>query len=148
MSQSNVYTLHFMSVADAMRVFKITARAIRFYEERGLISAGRNRSNARLLDSRARRRLAWIAKLRTAGISLPDIRAVLTAEDSDGQGRACALAKLEERRRTAEAELQLVNDVIADLDSLEALTPPLRAAWRALQTDANTAQASQAAAAS
>jgi DNA-binding transcriptional MerR regulator len=147
MSESNVRTLHFMSVADVMRVFGLTARAIRFYEEKGLLSAGRNRFNARLFDATARRRLAWVAKLRAAGVSLPDIRLVLNAEDRDGQGRACALDKLQARRREAEAALKLVNDVIADLDSLEALTPPHRLARRPSQSDMNHA-ASQAAAAS
>jgi DNA-binding transcriptional MerR regulator len=148
MSESNVYTLHFMSVADAMRVFGLTARAIRFYEEKGLFSAGRNRLNARLFDAAACRRLAWIAKLRAAGVSLPDIRLVLNAEDRDGQGRSCALGMLEARRRAAEAELRQVNDIIADLDTLEALAPPRHFARRAAKSDRRNTEKSQAAVAS
>ena len=42
--RANVGVLQFMSIADAVRVFGLSARAIRFYEGLGLFSAARNRS--------------------------------------------------------------------------------------------------------
>lgn len=133
MSESSLHASHFMSISDAMRVFGLSARAFRFYEERGLISARRNRVNARLFDAMTRRRLAWIVNLRSAGVSLHDIHLVLNAEDR----RSCALRKLEECRLRAEEGLNRINDAIGNLDTLEGLTPPKRFAWGDPQAGSN-----------
>jgi DNA-binding transcriptional MerR regulator len=113
-----------IGISEAMRLFGLTARALRFYEERGLITARRDRMNCRYYDAAGRQRLAWIASLRTAGVSLTDIADVLDAEENQGQGRESAMAKLRARREAVAAEL--VN-VEAALDRMSAETSgPLR----------------------
>jgi DNA-binding transcriptional MerR regulator len=104
-----------LTVADAMRIFGLTARALRFYEERGLLRASRDRQNHRCYDFTARQRLAWIASLRAAGVGLADILEVLEAEDRQSDGRQTALIKLDARRRALQAELVQVDDAISSL---------------------------------
>ncbi|MDP3750018.1 MAG: hypothetical protein Q8Q88_23575 [Phenylobacterium sp.] len=48
--------------------------------------------------------LAGISALRLAGVSLPDIRVVLEAEEKGGRGRDVALDKLAGRRKVLAAE--------------------------------------------
>ena len=67
---------------DAMRLFGMTARALRLYEERGLVEARRDPMNRRYYDALARKKLARIASLRTAGLSLNEIREILAADDA------------------------------------------------------------------
>lgn len=47
-----------IGIREAMRTFGLTARAIRFYEGRGLIRVSRDRLSHRYYDAEARRRLA------------------------------------------------------------------------------------------
>lgn len=115
-SRENIHHLPRLGMSGAMRLFGLTARALRFYEEKGLVEARRDRLNARYYDPVARGRLEWIARLRKAGVSLPDIEDVLSAEE-DGRGHECAMAKLERRREALKAELSHLDDVLTDLQT-------------------------------
>ena len=115
MTRENIHHLPRLGMGDAMRLFGMTARALRFYEEKGLVEARRDRLNARYFDGPARQRLAWISRLRAAGVSLPEICEVLQAEEDDGRGRECALAKVERRRAELASELARVDETIASL---------------------------------
>ena len=114
MTRENIHHLPRLGMSGAMRLFGLTARALRFYEEKGLVEARRDRLNARYYDPVARGRLEWIARLRKAGVSLPDIEDVLGADD-EGRGQECAMRKLERRRETLQAELGQLDEVLADL---------------------------------
>jgi DNA-binding transcriptional MerR regulator len=114
MTRENIHHLPRLGMSGAMRLFGLTARALRFYEEKGLVEARRDRLNARYYDPAARQRLEWIARLRKAGVSLPDIEEVLGA-DEDGKGHECALRKLERRRADLQAELVQLDEVLTEL---------------------------------
>jgi len=116
MTRENIHHLPRLGMSGAMRLFGLTARALRFYEEKGLVEARRDRLNARYYDPAARQRLEWIARLRKAGVSLPDIEEVLGA-DEDGKGQECALRKLERRRADLQAELGCLDEVLAELNT-------------------------------
>lgn len=120
MIRSSIHQLPRLGMSNAMRLFGLTARALRFYEERGLIEARRDRLNTRYYDPVARRRLEWISRLRQAGVSLPDIREVLDAEDDDQRGRECALAKLGRRREALQQELARLDEVVSELNATAA----------------------------
>ena len=66
--------------------FGVTARALRFYEDEGLISPRRN-GLARVYSWRDRARLAWILRGKRVGFSLSDIREMIDLYDAD-DGRA------------------------------------------------------------
>ena len=126
MTVENIHHLPRLGMSGAMRLFGMTARALRFYEEKGLVEARRDRLNARYYDAAARRRLEWIARLRKAGVSLPDIEEVLEAEDDGGRGRECAVAKLERRRAALADELARLNEVMTELSTAPSPGAPRR----------------------
>jgi DNA-binding transcriptional MerR regulator len=112
-------------IADARRLFGLTARALRFYEEKGLFEARRDRFNMRYYDPVARHRLMWIARLRKAKVPLEDIDAVLRSDDPDAR-LACAREKLARRRMAAALELAAVDEALAELEGLVPATRPRR----------------------
>lgn len=100
-----------LGIGDATRLFGITARALRYYEARGLVSARRDSRDCRFYDPEARRRLHMICALRAAGLPLEDIRKVLDAA-TDQDGRERALRKLRARRQAVQTELAQVDAAI------------------------------------
>ncbi len=78
---TRVGSLPMLSMSSAVRLFGLTPRALRFYEEKGLLSSKRDRQNSRWYDGEARGRIEWIARLRRADLSLADIREILLARD-------------------------------------------------------------------
>lgn len=77
---------HMYSISDLSEEFGVTARALRFYEDEGLISPVR-RGTTRIYTKRDRARLAWILRAKRVGFSLSDIREMIDLYDI-GDGRA------------------------------------------------------------
>src|SRR3546814_20684799 len=59
------------SITDLSTEFGVTARALRFYEDEGLISPSR-KGLSRIYSKRDRARLAWIFRAKPTGFSLAD----------------------------------------------------------------------------
>jgi len=59
----------------------LTPRALRYYEEVGLVRPGRNRQNKRVYPEAALRSLETIALLRRGGVDVETITWVLEADD-------------------------------------------------------------------
>jgi DNA-binding transcriptional MerR regulator len=66
-------------IGDIGRMFGLTARAIRFYEECGLVSPRRDRTNRRCFSREDRARLEIISILRQGDLRIPEIAQVLAA---------------------------------------------------------------------
>jgi DNA-binding transcriptional MerR regulator len=64
----------------------LTIRAIRLYEERGLLKPARDRNGMRWFDAAATSKIVFIAQAREAGFSLADIKAL--AEGMGGPASA------------------------------------------------------------
>lgn len=77
---------HQYSISDLSDEFGVTARALRFYEDEGLIAPVR-RGTTRIYTKRDRARLAWILRAKRVGFSLADIREMIDLYDV-GDGRA------------------------------------------------------------
>jgi len=90
-----------------------TLRALRHYEDIGLLTAGRRPSGARCYDSEQRRRAALITRLRRLGMPTPDIDAALTPAASGDQ---LVTRFLSSEIAAAEARLR---DLRAAMDELE-----------------------------
>ena len=94
MSGSHPATLHTpdahareqYSITDLSDEFGISARALRFYEDEGLIEPIR-RGTVRIYAQRDRARLAWILRAKRVGFSLAEIREMIDLYDMD-DGRA------------------------------------------------------------
>ena len=73
------------AISDLSGEFGVTARALRFYEDEGLI-APRRVGLARIYSRRDRARLAWILRGKRVGFSLGEIREMIDLYDL-GDGR-------------------------------------------------------------
>ena len=76
---------HQYSISDLSEEFDVTPRALRFYEDEGLISPIR-RGLTRVYTKRDRARLAWILRAKRVGFSLSEIREMIDLYDI-GDGR-------------------------------------------------------------
>jgi len=70
------------TITDLSEEFGVTARALRFYEDEGLIAPERQ-GLARIYSRRDRARLAWILRGKRVGFSLSDIREMIDLYDAD-----------------------------------------------------------------
>lgn len=95
-------------------LFGLTERAVRFYEERGLVEPARDRFNCRKYDARARARLQLIAEYRRVGLSIEDIQEILSLEPMGAAAQRTRatqtlrkrIAELDAARRQAESLIQ------------------------------------------
>ena len=97
--------------------FKVTARALRFYEDKGLLSPRREGLN-RVYDYRDRARLTLLLRGRRVGLSLAEIREILnlySVEDGGAAQNARALRKFRERIAALEAQRDDIDHAIGEL---------------------------------
>ena len=101
---------HF-TIGDLSKEFGVTARALRFYEEEGLLAPRRDAA-ARIYSRRDRVRLVWILRGKSVGFSLDDIGELLDLYDLD-DGRVAQKAAAAERCR---AQADALRGQIASLE--------------------------------
>lgn len=114
------------SISDLSAEFDVTARALRFYEDEGLIAPER-RGTQRIYSHRDRARLAWILRGKRVGFSLGEIREMIDLYDlGDGRRaqRQTAIDRCRARVNTLERQKHDIDAAITELtafvDLLEA----------------------------
>ena len=97
--------------------FKCTPRALRFYEDKGLLAPSRQGLN-RIYSYQDRARLQLILRGKRVGFSLAEIREILqlyAKGDGGAAQNAKALSKFKERISALMAQRRDIDDAIAEL---------------------------------
>lgn len=105
------------TITDLSEEFGVTARALRFYEDEGLIAPERH-GLARIYSRRDRARLAWILRGKRVGFSLADIREMIDLYDADEEHeeqRRVTLAKCKARIELLTRQKDDIDAAIAEL---------------------------------
>lgn len=112
----------YSTISDLAREFSITTRAIRFYEDEGLIAPKRD-GQKRLYAQRDRVRLMLILRGRRLGFSLKEIAEIIDLYDREPgeQGQLkLFLAKIAERRQLLKQQQEDIKQTLGELDQVEA----------------------------
>ena len=113
------------TITELAAEFDVTPRAIRFYEDKGLL-APRRVNGTRVYTRRDRARLSLILRAKAIGSSLAEIKHYLDLYGAHGEGRTVqmkyvldktskAIAELEQKRAHIDAslaELRIINATV------------------------------------
>jgi DNA-binding transcriptional MerR regulator len=109
------------SISDLAREFALTTRAIRFYEDSGLVTPRRN-GRARVYGERERVRIKLILRGKRLGLALSEIRELLDLYEVARNERAQIakfLALLADRRARLFQQKEDIDAVLAEIDGIE-----------------------------
>ncbi len=108
-------------IAELAREFEVTTRTIRFYEDKGLLSPGRD-GQRRIYSPRDRVRLRLIMRGKRLGFSLYEIRAMIVLYDDDPSEVAqlkLFLDKIGERKAVLSRQQADITAILKELQTLE-----------------------------
>ncbi len=124
------------SISDLAREFDLTTRAIRFYEDLGLLQPARTgpMGRSRVYSARDRTRLKLTLRAKRLGLSLTEAKDIIDTYDSPRDTGAQLLKFLDvlERHRT-QVEAQLA-DLQANLDEIKTHQREARALLARIET--------------
>ena len=117
MTRGRLYT-----VTELAQELGMTARAVRFYEDKGLITPQRA-GTTRVYSARDRARMILILRGKRLGFSLSEIREYLDLYDADVTQQAqlrVLLAGVAKRRAQLLAQRQAIDEALAELADIAA----------------------------
>jgi DNA-binding transcriptional MerR regulator len=133
------------TISQLAREFEVTPRALRFYEDKGLLTPRREGMN-RVYSHRDRARLQMILRGKRVGLSLLEIKEILDLYKVDQRAQAQTMLKrckarvvaLEAQREDVEAAIEMLHDYIAKIEDFLAkpAAPAAIGAARAFEQEA------------
>jgi DNA-binding transcriptional MerR regulator len=133
------------TISQLAREFEVTPRALRFYEDKGLLTPRRDGMN-RVYSHRDRGRLQLILRGKRVGLSLIEIKELLDLYKIDQRAQAQAALKkykarivaLEAQRDDIDAAIETLTDSIARLEEFlsKPAAPAALGAARAFEAEA------------
>jgi len=109
------------TISDLAKEFALTTRAIRFYEDEGLLAPQRS-GRHRVYGERDRVRIKLLLRGKRLGLSLSEIRELLDLYDATGSERPQLIKFLEvlaARRAMLEQQREDISFVLDEIDALE-----------------------------
>lgn len=115
-----------MKIGELARKTGKSVRALRHYEELGLLASSRSEGGFRLYGADELARVYWISKLQDMGFSLSQIQGLITTVESSGNApeamqslREMFRGRLQQTRDQVERLMQLERDLAESLAYLE-----------------------------
>lgn len=98
-----------MFVTEVARMFGLSRSTLLYYDRIGLLTpSGRSETGYRLYSHGDMERLATICSLRQAGLTIEDVRRLLSTEDAGGAVLKRRMIELGEQIRTLQAQQRLL----------------------------------------
>ncbi len=107
-------------IGDMAKTFGVTLRALRFYEDKGLLQP-RREGATRLYTRRDKARLKLIRLGRRVGFSLRDVKQMIDLYDPTGSNTKqlrLTLEKSEKQRVRLQKQRAAIDEAIAELDTM------------------------------
>ncbi len=133
------------TISQLAREFEVTPRALRFYEDKGLLTPRRDGLN-RVYSHRDRAKLQLILRGKRVGLSLIEIKEILDLYKVDQRAQAQAALKkykarivaLEAQREDIDSAIETLTDAIATLEKVlsKPAAPAALGAARAFEAEA------------
>jgi DNA-binding transcriptional MerR regulator len=107
------------TISDLTEEFGVTARALRFYEDKGLIAPVRQ-GTARIYSKADRARLVWLLRAKRVGFSLDEAREMIdlySVDDSRATQRRVTISRCTEKVAELRNQKEDIDAQIAELES-------------------------------
>ena len=112
-------TMRHYRIGEMASLSSLSERTIRYYEEQGLIKAGRSEGGQRWYTDEDLVYLKRIIELKGLGFSIQEIRRIFEMKDSDRSGNLRREALLSEYRKKLEADNRKLKEIQLHIDELE-----------------------------
>jgi DNA-binding transcriptional MerR regulator len=133
------------TISQLAREFQVTPRALRFYEDKGLLTPRREGLN-RVYSHKDRARLQLILRGKRVGLSLIEIKEILDLYKIDQRAQAqtalkrfkTRIAALEEQRKDVDAAVEMLHNGIKRMEAFldKPAAPAAVGAARAFEREA------------
>jgi DNA-binding transcriptional MerR regulator len=118
LDRPDVHAREHFTISDLTSEFGCTARALRFYEDEGLINPARL-GLTRVYSKRDRARLAWIMRAKNVGFSLTEIREMIDLYDLGDNQRTQMQRTHDKYIKQIELLKRQREDIVGSIETLE-----------------------------